>query len=119
MTFLTAPSSPFRKAALDRLASPEQLDRMVTVTSARGWLALLVLCLLILAGLAWSIVGTLPTYARADGILLRKTGKVVANLAAGNGVLAEFLVKTGDPVTTGQVIARIDHREPMPSTNLR
>ena len=30
----------FRKVALERLSSPEQLDQMVQVTNPKGWLAL-------------------------------------------------------------------------------
>jgi len=33
--------SLFRQAALERTSSPEQLDRLLTITDTRGWLALL------------------------------------------------------------------------------
>ena len=35
--------SPFRPAALERLNNPEQLDRLLTVTSARSWIAAFVI----------------------------------------------------------------------------
>ena len=38
----------FRKVALERLSSPEQLDQMMTVTSLRGWIALAAAIFLIL-----------------------------------------------------------------------
>ena len=31
----------FRKVALDRLSSPEELDQLLRVTTSRSWLALL------------------------------------------------------------------------------
>ena len=30
----------FRKVALDRLSSPDQIDKLLNVTSSRAWLAL-------------------------------------------------------------------------------
>ncbi|MEY4095680.1 MAG: hypothetical protein RLZZ53_2879, partial [Acidobacteriota bacterium] len=35
----------FRKVALDRLASPEQLDLLMEVTSPRSWIALVAVAL--------------------------------------------------------------------------
>jgi len=59
----------FRQAALDRLASPEQLDHLVPVTDAPGWIALSVCALLALAALAWSLAGSLPVTLSARGSL--------------------------------------------------
>ena len=38
----------FRKSALDRMASPEQLDALMRITSPRGWIALLTIGFLLL-----------------------------------------------------------------------
>ena len=59
----------FRQAALDRLASPEQLDHLVPVADARGWLALAVCALLALAVLVWSVAGSVATTLPARGML--------------------------------------------------
>lgn len=59
----------FRQAALDRLASPEQLDHLVPVADARGWVALAVCALLALGVLAWSLAGSLPVTLAARGTL--------------------------------------------------
>lgn len=63
-------SKLFRKVALERLASPEQLDRLMQITTPRGWLALLVLGFAIVALVIWSILGQIPTTIDAQGILL-------------------------------------------------
>lgn len=59
----------FRQAALDRLASPEQLDHLVPVTDAPGWIALSIGVLLALALLAWSLAGSLPITLAVSGSL--------------------------------------------------
>lgn len=70
----------FRQAALDRLASPEQLDHLVPAADARGWLALAVCALLALAVLAWSVTGSLVTTLPAGGVLTAADGGVAVLL---------------------------------------
>ena len=53
-------SDVFRKVALDRLSSPEQLDQLMEVTTPHGWLALAGAGLLLGVAVVWSTTGTLP-----------------------------------------------------------
>jgi hypothetical protein len=63
----------FRKVALDRLSSPEQLDQLVKITTPSGWLALAALALLLVMLLAWAVFGTVPSQVTGPAILI-KTG---------------------------------------------
>ncbi len=100
----------FRKVALERLSSPEQLDQLLQVTNPRGWLALGAMGALLLTALAWSILGSIPTEAGGEGILIRQGG--VTNLvAAENGQVEEVLVSVGDAIRKGQVVARVRQEE--------
>jgi HlyD family secretion protein len=63
----------FRQAALDRQASLEQLDRLVTVADSHGWLASLSIAGLLLFLLVWSVFGTIPIYVKGPGILMSPT----------------------------------------------
>ncbi|MFL6291034.1 MAG: NHLP bacteriocin system secretion protein, partial [Thermoanaerobaculia bacterium] len=58
----------FRKVALERLSSPEQLDQLMQVTSPRGWLALGAFGTLLNTALGWAELGTIPTDATGEGI---------------------------------------------------
>ena len=51
----------FRKAAIERLQSPDQLNQLVDVASPRAWISLIALCALLGVGIVWSVVGVLPT----------------------------------------------------------
>jgi HlyD family secretion protein len=51
----------FRKVSLERLSSPEQLDRTLTVTPTRSWIALLELLLLLGLAVAWGFEGVVST----------------------------------------------------------
>ena len=96
----------FRKVALERLSSPEQLDQMVQVTDPKGWLALTGIGALLLAAIGWGVFGSIPTVSQGDGILLRQGGisDLVSNAA---GQVQEVLVSVGDVIEKGQPVARI------------
>lgn len=100
----------FRKVALERLSSPEQLDQLMEVTSPKGWLALIALGSLLLAALTWGVFGTIPTETTGEGILIRQGG--VSNVvAAETGQVEEILVSVGDVIEKGQVVARVRQEE--------
>ena len=64
----------FRKVALDRLSSPEELDQLSRITSPRAWLGLAAIAGLLLVLLAWSILATIPTFVGGEGALAESTG---------------------------------------------
>ncbi len=96
----------FRKSALDKLSSPEQLDLMVRITSPAGWVALMALIGLIVVAIMWGIFGNIPTKVIGSAMLI-KTGGVVEVSARSNGLITDVSVRAGDMVKRGQKIARI------------
>jgi HlyD family secretion protein len=109
----------FRKAALEKLANPEQLDTLMGVTRPGGWVALVTTAVLLGGVVAWSIFGHLRVTVPARGILIRG-GALIDVQAGSNGRIAEFLVKPGDVVKTGDEVAVIAQREMVEETaNLR
>ena len=96
----------FRKVALERLSSPEQLDQLMQVTTPQGWLALGALGCVLATALGWGIFGSIPTEATGEGILLRRGG-VSEVVATGSGQVEAVLPRVGDVVRRGQVVARI------------
>ncbi len=100
----------FRKSALDKLSSPEQLDVMLQVTSPMGWIALSGLGLVLAFALVWSIVGKVPITVEGQGILIR--GAAVFDVTAGApGRISAIEVRPGDRIEAGQLIARFDQPE--------
>jgi HlyD family secretion protein len=97
----------FRKVALDRLSSPEQLDQVMQVTNPRGWIALSSLGLLLVAALVWGVLGELPDRVAGSGILT-KSGGVLEVATATPGRITEVPVRVGELVTEGQVVAWLD-----------
>jgi hypothetical protein len=101
----------FRKTALDRLSTPDQLDQLMEVTSPRGWVALAAFALLLLVALLWGLFGTVSTTVEAQGVLLREGGARPVN-APEEGVVQQFLVRSGDEVREGQPLVRLAPAKP-------
>jgi HlyD family secretion protein len=100
----------FRQAVLDRLASPDQLNSLMQVTNAQGWLALLGCAILLATAVVWGFLGRVPTKVEASGILLY-SGGLADVVALGQGQISALEVDVGDVVTTGQVIAEVAQPE--------
>jgi HlyD family secretion protein len=97
----------FRSIALERAASPEQLDHLVGITRPVDWILGLVILLALATAITWSIVGSIPTRTPGEGILISGGGRVVDAVSAAPGRLASMEVAVGDRVTQGRVIAKI------------
>ncbi|HTY42339.1 MAG TPA: NHLP bacteriocin system secretion protein [Thermoanaerobaculia bacterium] len=100
----------FRRSALEKLSSPEQLDVMMQVTSPAGWLALAGTGVILLFVVVWSVVGKIAIRVDGQGLLLR--GSAVLDITSGaQGRVTEVLVKPGDRLAVGQVVARLAQPE--------
>jgi pyruvate/2-oxoglutarate dehydrogenase complex dihydrolipoamide acyltransferase (E2) component len=95
---------PFRKAALERLSSPERLDELLEVTTPRGWLALLALCAVILVAAIWGILGSVPTLVKGQGVLMRANSLRTVE-APVSGKVWEVVVREGDDILRDHVVA--------------
>ena len=103
----------FRRAALDRLSTPEQLDRTLHITTSKGWIALVALLTMAAAIMVWSVKGEVSTFVKADGILLSRGGTVVDAVSSGMGTLTRVVPAVGDVVRKGAVIAEVTNQETM------
>ena len=104
------PDRIFRAVALQRAASPEQLDQLVGITKPVDWIVIFVACLAIAAALLWGILGRISTRVPGEEILVGG-GRVVDAISAAAGRLAAIDVSVGDHVSRGQVIAKIDQSD--------
>lgn len=98
------------KSSSARLTT-ERLDRMLSVTRARGWIALLAILVVAAAVCVWSVVGEVATYVEAHGFLLNRGGKVVDAVATGPGRLRTVAVSVGDEVEKDALVALVANEE--------
>jgi HlyD family secretion protein len=97
----------YRREALDRLSSPERLDRLITLTSPIGWATLSAIAALLAAVVAWGIFGSIPTRVQGVGILVTRGGQIFDAMASGSGTLAS-VAAMGATVEKGDVVATLD-----------
>jgi HlyD family secretion protein len=98
----------FRKVSLDRLSSPEQLDQLMQVTDARGWIILSALGVVLVTAVLWGFLGSVSQDVPCSGMLV-KSGGVFEVSAPSTGRITDLAVRVGDTVTEGQVVARMAH----------
>jgi HlyD family secretion protein len=96
----------FRKIALDRLSSPEQLDQIMRVTSPIGWASLVGCMVLIAMTIVWGVYGSIPTKVIGQGILVEK-GSLFDVVAMGEGQILDVFTDVDEKVEAGQIVARI------------
>lgn len=107
MTNTAVQNRLFRKTALERLSTPEQLDQLVTVSGPRVWLATLCICALLAGAILWSIRGVIPSYVPGDGLILQRGGTVFDIVAPEAGRLQDLSLDVGDAITAGAQIGTV------------
>ena len=88
------------------MSSPDQLDQLVRVTSTRSWIALLGVLLILATAAVWGFKGRLATKAEGKGVVVR-AGNLLTVSALAQGQVIKVLVKAGDKVKRGQLVAVI------------
>ena len=94
----------FRKVALDRLSSPEELDQVMHITTAKGWIVFGTVALLLVTTTVWGVLGTLSEKVSGRGILV-KTGGVLEVVASASGRVTDVPISVGESISEGQVVA--------------
>lgn len=103
----------FRRVAVERLSSPENLDQVMRVVPAKGWIALACLFVFAAAAFAWACFGAIARQVETQGVLTQQpdgtAGEVVAVLTAGDSTVqpgneALILLDSGETLS-GTVVS--------------
>jgi HlyD family secretion protein len=103
-------SDLFRKEALERASSPEELDQIMQVVSPKKWLPLVAVGSLVATGLTWSFLGRIPITVTGTGIIVYPSTVTLFQSPIA-GKLRTINVRVGDYVTRGDVLATLDQSE--------
>ena len=96
----------FRRAAIERLSSPEELDQVITVSVGGGWAALLAILLFCTGISVWAVTADLPTTAAGSGMVV-SAGGVLNVVSRGSGVVRTIDASLGQHVAANQIVATI------------
>ncbi len=100
----------FRKSALDRIASLDQLDQTMTVVKPSSILALISVAIIVFVALLWGIFGSVPDTVSGTGVLVN-SDFITSVKYANQGAVKNIFVNHGDMVHNGQIIARIERQD--------
>lgn len=110
-------SDLFRKEALERASSPEELDQIMQVVSPKKWLPLVAGGSLVATGLTWSFLGRIPITVTGTGIIVYPS-TITSFQSPIAGKLRTINVRAGDYVNRGDVLATLDQGELMKQLQL-
>ena len=99
----------FRKTALEKLSTPEQLDQLIKVTTPKGWILLSTLFIALTTALIWSVFGNIKTKLNVVGVILGEELHEVVSTS--NGQLLDLKVEIGQKVKKGDIIAVLHQPE--------
>lgn len=91
--------------------SLEQLDLPMELIDTRSWLLLSGIVLFFLVAGFWGVFGSIPTRVQGSGLIFAQSGSGRAITSTVGGRLIEILVRPGDRLEEGQIVARLDQPE--------
>lgn len=98
----------YRQSALDRLATPEELDNLIQVTNRKSWIALFGLATVVVVAVIWGFLGAIPSVMQARGVLIKPDGVLEIRPTQNQaGQLVSLDVTPGQSVQEGQVIGKV------------
>ncbi len=96
----------FRKSAIEKLSSPEQLDKSIVVTSPMSWTVLIGIAIIIVCFGVWAFCGSMPTTLEAQGVISNGiyTNSIYSEVS---GTVEDIFVSEGEKVNSDEVLATI------------
>ena len=96
----------YRRRALERISSADQLDRAVRVTAPKMWIGLSALLLVVAVAIAWSSIATVPTTLSGPAFLIPLGGlrEVQAPIA---GTVSSLDLAISDHVVEGTRVGTV------------
>ncbi len=107
----------FSQEALDKLRSPDRLDKMFSITKSLDWMLIVAVMVFLFAVVLWSIFGAFTEKVDGMGLITDSAGVAVVTPLA-SGKLETLNVKTGDVVSEGDLLARVEQVERSMDTRL-
>ena len=91
-----------------QVTSPENLDQVMVVTSARRWILLATAAFLLASAIAYGFLGRIPNLVSGQGMLLHG-GDIVSIQNNVQGIVTEIHVRAGESVEKDQLVLTV-HR---------
>ncbi len=97
----------FRKNALQKISSAEELDKSIFIVNSVSWLVLLAIVAIAVIFISWATVSTIKTEVKAQGIFLPHNGIIADIVASRGGKLKKIKFNVGDYVREDDIVAEL------------
>lgn len=94
----------YRKSSLEKISNPEQLDKVLKVTSPMSWLALLAITVIIVITVIWGFVGSIPETITVKGAVAASSVGSNSIYTQESGTVVSLRVREGDEVHLGDPV---------------
>ena len=98
-------ASIFRKDALLKISSTEQLDKLIVISSPATWMYTIGMVIIVVTIIFWSFIGTIPNYINITGVFTNNQ-KFIDIFTESDGKI-EVFVEKGDVIQKGDLVATI------------
>lgn len=105
----------YRKSALERIASPDQLDKAPKISSPFSWLILLALTVVVVITVSWSIWGMIPETISANGMVVASSSGTNTVYSQISGRVTAMYAVRGKLVRENSIVMTVtpDQGEPV------
>ncbi|SCA62551.1 Uncharacterized protein SCG7086_AB_00190 [Chlamydiales bacterium SCGC AG-110-P3] len=93
-------------ALIKRLSSPDQLDKLLIITSTRTWIALYAILSVVVVIILWALFGSIPIKVEGRCVVLNRTGLFSIHTRV-SGMVQGVTLEPGDQVKKGQTVGTI------------
>lgn len=100
----------YRKAAIDKISSPEQLDDVIDIVSLKSWFFIAATFLILTALIIWGFFGSISYKVYGKGIILNSEGSLQIKHHL-PGKIKKIMVNKGNYVQSGKIISEIYNYE--------
>ena len=97
----------FRKNALNKISSAEELDKAIIIVNSKSWLAIVVISVIFAIFVSWSIFARIGSTVVAPGIFLPNDGIIVDIVSSNPGTLERIYVSVGDIIEKDGLVAEL------------
>ncbi|MCR9125358.1 MAG: NHLP bacteriocin system secretion protein [Rhodobacteraceae bacterium] len=94
------------QASVEKLTTPDQLDKLLTVTRPVTWLGMMALVAVLVGGVGWAAIVRVPVNVQAAGILITPSG-LFDVVSGSGGRIVQLDVSPGSFVREGQQIGTL------------
>ena len=96
----------FRKSSIEKLSSPDQLDKSIIVTSSLSWISLIGVAVIIVSFIIWAFCGTIPSTIEANGVVFG--GEYTNTIySSSSGIVTNICAIEGEKKNANEILCYI------------